>query len=69
MMNSPDLILDSQFTLLEALKAEDIRHRFRPHLENDLIQIPVFEGQLFQSFDELGLSLVRIVLVPAAHVI
>jgi hypothetical protein len=29
----------------------------------------VFEGQLFQSFDELGLSLVRIVLVPAAHVI
>jgi hypothetical protein len=27
----------------------------------------VFKGQLFQPFHELGLFLIRIVLVPAAH--
>lgn len=66
-MNGSDLILYGQFPLFKALETKRIYQWFAPHLENHFIQISVFKGQLFQPFHELGLFLVRIVLVPAAH--
>ncbi len=69
LVNGSDFVLYGQFTLLKALQAKNIDHRFSAHLENHFIQISMFKGQLFQPFHELGLFLVRIVLVPAAHFI